>query len=278
MTCNLNNCPKKCASPCCTGLASPKFDPCKAQPMIVYVNRIFDGKIGPGSALVESITTETLADYRTEIQYNSCNGCCLNPTFNPGVGSVFNIECVESKLESFSLTTGPTVANTSVNGMAVAAVTIVNGNPRQYSVTLGAANNVPNALCECEGVGTKSSLVLSSISGFQYIAKHKISGKVTYQGQTADFCMTIRNLTSHQVTPTSTSTLLIPEICIPDVNSQIFLEFQSNITLLNPSISITAAAATATTNNLVLSSSVIVSPEVIAEVILNTRVCVQAMC
>lgn len=258
-----------CSTPkaaCCTGIKADRFDSSKAQTIIAYVDKIFDGKLRQGSALIESVDTITPVNaYTVNSQFSPIN-CCTGTTANITVGTTFVVESVESELLEINLVT---LASNLVfiNGATVPEALRLESN--RYSIGLAQRNLVP--LSNEEGAGTKSSLMLSGIGEWSYKARHKITGKANSQGQVNNFCITVENITSHTMTGLN-STLLIPEICIPSMNSRVQTVFDGKVTMLNPVITVTASTIANAAPIINVQSNIVITPEVVAEVIETQRV------
>lgn len=286
-----NTCCDTLKGPCCTGITVNKFNPSQAETIFAYINRIFDGKIGPGSALVESITTSTIP-YTTQAQYTACGtNCCGTTNCTVGVGAVFTVENVVSELISLRVTTTIPAGSVFVNGTSIPNAPTNNGDGT-YTVSITSANSVPNSLCtnpqDKKCVGTKSTMMLNNIAGWTYLAQHTITGKVNYLGNMCNFCAVIKDNTTggantanggHTIPSATTSTMILQDLCIPSAQSQITLSFRGNITLLNPilSIQLQNPADPNSATQLVLQANAIVTPEVVGEVVERTRACLQVM-
>lgn len=249
----------------------------------IYVDRVFDGKVCISGGLSDSlsiVTTTTVVQnipaYITKSQFVNCkDGCNLRI----GAGAEFFIENTKSEVINLSVDTIPN-SNVLLEGIPPASIQPTEDN--KYSMFLN--NSVPFIPPECDNknIGKNISVVFNNISNFRYIARHTLHGKVKYNGIWGKFCISAINnsaVASGALFP-STSTVpnrvsfVIPELAVPSKNSKIQFYFKGNCKLVNPLLTI--RAVTSSSNEVVLTSNLVIIPKVIVEVIEKTRILIPA--
>lgn len=253
---------------CCTGLSMPKFNVAKAQTVCVYVDQIYDSQVGSGTALFNTLQT-TLPNYIVSTVLNSTNpACCQGCSI--GAGAFFTINtCTSSNL----LTLAPdplTASQILINGVTIP--NLVANPDGTYTVNVGLNNGIPSPSCELINAGTPSSLIIESAGPWNYTVQHDLYGCVNYNGQTCNFHVTVSNVTASTIPNNGTSTLMIPQLCIPASNSTVNLSLNGSISLISPVVVFDTI-----TNSVQVTGTEVIVPQVTAEVLQPTKVCLQAM-
>lgn len=266
---SLKTCPTTPASSCCQGMTVPKFNVSKAKTICGYIDRIYDYEVGPGSAIFDNITTDTIA-YSTSIVVTSpISNCCVPCSL--ASNSVFNVsDCQIATLTSLTPGTALTVGNVLVNGSPVNSLTLnANGS---YTATLSQSNAVPLSDCYEAGLGTKSTFMITNAGNpWFYSGNYQLYGTVNTAGQNCNFQLNFQEIAPTTAT-TTTSTFIIQNICIPDENATLNFYINGVVDLITPSVVYDPVSQTPIVN-----TNVAISPNVTVEVLQKTKVCMQAM-
>lgn len=257
---------------CCNGQTC-KFDPSKVKCVCTYMDLIFGESKAPGSTLFATIDTTTTADFVITNEYKPTDHCC-NPCVIDATSS-FTIDSTKVNLKRFAYT-GTTITSGDI---------LVNGSPVISVVT------TPNGLiatvnpsildedCIDSEKGTKATILLNSLAPWEYIASLVLCGKVTTNGTTCKYRMTIENIASVPGAVTTPSTFVASDLCLPpnEGTSPIVLDirFSAFSQLINQTITpVTNAAGVVVP---VLNGSLMLNTKADIQVLQNTKVCFNAM-
>lgn len=256
------------SSVCCQGLTIPKFNVAKAKTICGYIDRIYDQKIGQGSALFDVITTNT-TDYSISTVLTPQSANCCTPCSIGAGATFFPADCQNSVLLSLTTTIPISSSQVLVNGATIPQ--LVQNSDGSYTAYLGTNNGVPVASCEAQGLGTRSTLMIQNVTSWTYTAETKLYGTMNYNGQSCNFVITVDNV-SPQVTDTNSSTFIVQNLCIPSQKATINFNLTGSITLVNPNITYDS-----TNNIVVITANGVILPQINVEVLEKTKVCVQAL-
>lgn len=268
--------PKRCSNIppidtdiCCNGQIPPKFNIAKAQTICCYVDRIFDSKCITGSAIFDSITTDTIS-YSTSFVTNNKNPMCCVPCSLNSTSNFYPSDSIMSDLISLSPVTPLTLSNVLVNGVPV--TNLVQNIDGSYTASIGDTLDNDSEVCDNPNSGVRSTLLVTNVGNpWNYMATHTIYGLLNTSGQCCDFKLNFENLKAKSA-QTQSSTFMVQNICIPPHSESITFSFNGSVSLLNPIITFD------TISNLpIVSGNIVINPIMSIEILQKTKACIQAI-
>lgn len=244
------------------------FDSSKANCVCAYMNIIYSEEKSTGTTLFSKIDTTTAANFVINTEYKSTDCCCTPCVIN--TTSLFTIESTKITIKNFSYTGTPATSSVLIDGTPVLTVVTT---PNGVAATVNP--NILNPDCSKCNKGTNASLILNQLSPWSFIADIRLCGKVTTNGNTCKFRMSVANVLSVPATVATPSTFVAPDLCLPPVKNStpitIDVNFSSSAQLLNQVITPTTNAAGVVVP--VLTGSIMLNTSADMEVLQNTKVC-----
>lgn len=268
-----NNC-DTCASGsnCCT-VPSCTYDPTKATCFCTYMDIIKDEETAYGSTILTPVVA-SIPNYTVVAQYTQnspycCNSCAVDST------SVFIVSSVKTTIKSFVSTSTIDTSQILIGSTNPISITqLTNG----YSALVD-----PSALdntCNCLSEGTNAAVVLQNLSGWDYLAKYVICGKVTTNGTTCDFSIVAANASTIPETIDTALTFVAPSVCLPTSNgispTLLNMQFSGSGELVNPVITAIGGPSPMPVT-LSISGNLLLTTQANLQVLQNTKVCMQGM-
>lgn len=268
---NIGNCDNEECTPvsqCCNPECC-KLDHNKMRCICTFMDVLYDEGIAKGPTVFDTITLSA-PSYSVTAEYISADPCC--PPVPIGSSSTFTVESSSAIVKQFFLPTSTTVSpsNISVNGVNVLSV-MQTSNGYTTNVDL----DVLQESCTCKGKGTLASAVINNLTGFEFIAKYILCGKVTTNGIASNFKITAENNSISPYTVPGTFTFIDPEICLPPSSSDpvnLSFNFTGSGQLINPVVTAIGGPAPAPVT-LTITSNLMLNTQANLQVSKNSKVC-----
>lgn len=261
---------------CCAG-DTCSYDPSKAKCVCTYMDIIFSEDKASGSTLFDLINTGIGTNYTITTEYKSLDPNCCTPCLIDTT-SIFTIESESVTIKNFTFTGAIAPTDILINGIPVLSATATNNG-----ITALIDPSIIDANCAKCNKGTKAAILLNALQPWSFIAKIELCGKVTTNGTTCRFKISIENKpTTPEILP-SPSTFVAPEVCLPNVTDGkpivLDINFDAFSQIINPVITAIHTDPADLTSPIVvtLTGNVMINTNADLQIMKNTKVCFNAM-
>lgn len=248
----------------CCKVCEHQLDPSKLKTVCTYLDIIYDEGKAIGTPIIDSAVVESADGNTVKEQYKPCDKNCCIPC-NVDENSVYTIERMQVKVKRIKLSTEPSENQILINGLPALDVELQGDGSLVVMIDPALDDEACNNKC----LGTKASVLLNALGGWELLLSYELCGRVTTTEGTCKFAVTFDTLTNVPYTTTFVAT----EVCIPDLDEDstpyMNVKFKTEAQIINPSLAIV-------NGDLELSTTLLINPYAKLEIIKNAKVCLHA--